>query len=399
MEEKRLSELASKFLHGISTPEEEAELHAWWNGETNKEEEQVVITAEPETFDSVRTRILDSLNAQIDSDPAIPSAPRLRRLDRRWLIAASLIFLAAATAIIIPLSRKQTAAGDDNLISAARDIKPGGARAMLELAGGRTILLDTAKVGLLAWESGTTITKKENGLLSYAAPGATKEEGIKQEFNTIHTPKGGQYRVILPDGSQVWLNTASSLKFPTAFRGKDRQVELSGEAYFEVTPDPGRPFNVLVSPVPGIPACEVTALGTQFDINSYEDETAIMTTLLQGSVLVSSMQKKGSEILKPGQQASLDKDHDLQVQENPNAAEVISWREGLFKFKDASIDEIMKQMARWYDIDVVYSGKIPEHFVSTLPMETDLFYDLQTLQKTGRVHFKAEGRTITVIPK
>jgi transmembrane sensor len=390
MEENRLSELAEKYLNKTISPEEEAELHAWWDQETNDEEEQIVITAQPETYDRVKDRILDGLNRKIDAERA---PARLRRIDRRWLVAASIILIAATTAIIIPLSRKQPAIPGDAPIDAARAIKPGGNKATLELADGRTFRLDSVKQGLVTSESGTKITKTGTDLLSYSASG-----NAKPTYNIVHTPKGGQYRVTLPDGSNVWLDAASSIRFPTAFEGKQRLVELSGEAYFEVRDDPGHPFKVVVSPNPGSPSCEITVLGTHFDINSYPDEKSIRTTLFSGSLRVTSSQTNRAEVLKPGQQALLDKDHDLQVTESPDTASIIAWKDGLFQFKSASIEEIMKQMARWYDVDVVYSGKISEHFVSTLPMDSSLFEGLHTLQKTGRVHFKAEGRTITVFP-
>lgn len=383
MEDKRLSELAEKYLNGVATPEEEAELHRWWDREMNDEEEQIVVTEQPETGDSVRERILGKLNRQIDTGNT-----RVRRLDRRWLIAAAVLFVVAATAVLIRSTRQKPA----EEFSAARQIKPGGNKATLELSTGKTIDLDSAHEGMIADESGARVNKQGGDRLVYSV--AT---GGQSTFNIVNTPKGGQYQVELSDGSKVWLNAASSIRFPTVFE-KDRQVELSGEAYFEVAGDPSRPFKVIVSSKPGVPACVVTVLGTAFDISSYSDETTVTTTLLKGSLKVTSVATNRSQLLTPGQQAIVDQEHNLTVNDSPDSAKIVAWHEGLFRFRNDSIEEVMNQVSRWFDVDIVYSGKTTEHFVSTLPRDADLYDDLQILQKTGRVRFEVRGRTVTVFP-
>jgi ferric-dicitrate binding protein FerR (iron transport regulator) len=389
MEDRKLNDLAHKYLTGAASPEEEAELHAWWDSEMNTEDEQVVVTKQPETAGTVRDRMLGRINEEINKEePAI-----IKRLDRRWLIAASVILVVAGWSITRSLTREHppTQYADD-AISAARAIKPGGNKATLELPTGRIIALDSVKEGLVAAESDANVTKTGGDRLVYSV--TNHEEGA---YNTIHTPKGGQYQVQLPDGSNVWLNAASSIRFPSAF-GKQRRVELTGEAYFEVANDPNRPFMVVVSPVVDVPACEVTVLGTDFDIDSYTDGSAIRATLLKGSLKITTAASKRPEVLKPGQQAVIDHEHHLTVNDSPDSAKVLAWREGLFRFHNDSIQEVMTQIARWFDVEVVYSGKTSEHFVSTLPRNADLYDDLQTLERTGRVRFEVRGRTVTVFP-
>jgi ferric-dicitrate binding protein FerR (iron transport regulator) len=389
MEDRKLNELAHKYLTGAASREEEAELHAWWDREMNREEEQVVVTKQPETSESVRERILGRINEEINKE----KTATIRRLDRRWLIAASVFCVVAGWSIIKSLTRKNPPGENTyDAISAARAIKPGGAKARLELETGKVIELDSAREGLVTTEPDAEVTKQGDDRLVYKV--TRSGEG---PYNTIHTPKGGQYQVQLPDGSNVWLNAASSIRFPSAF-GNRRRIELTGEAYFAVAADPGRPFIVVVSPVAGAPACEVTALGTEFDIDSYAEESAIRTTLLKGSLKVTSTGAGRSQLLRPGQQAVLDREQHLTVNDSPDSEKVLAWREGLFRFQNDSIQEVMNQLARWFDVDIVYSGKTSGNFESTIPRNTDLYDDLQTLEKTGRVRFEVRGRTVTVFP-
>jgi ferric-dicitrate binding protein FerR (iron transport regulator) len=410
MEDKRLQELADKFISGRASPEEAAELHAWWDSERISEEEQVVVTKHPDTNESVKMRLLSEINRQIDEETGEtlragqpretplaeeprPAPSKLRKMAPRWLAAASLLAAVAILSVLIPAIRhKNTDSDAAEAIKPARAIQPGGNKATLVLSTGQTIRLDSAREGLVTEESGAEVSKQGRDRLVYSA-----SKDAKGSFNIIRTPKGGQYQVKLPDGTNVWLNAASSLRFPTVF-DRQRQVELSGEAYFDVAHDPAKPFTVIVSPGEGKSPCTVTALGTEFDINSYEDENSVTTTLIRGSVRVAATANNRSELLKPGQQAILDKDQNLQVTPGADSDKVLSWRDGLFKFRNDSIESIMRQMARWYDVDVEYSGKIPEHFVSTLPRNVSLYDDLLTLEKTGRVRFEVIERTIRVLP-
>jgi len=209
-------------------------------------------------------------------------------------------------------------------------------------------------------------------------------------INTISTPRGGQYQLTLSDGSRVWLNAASSIKFPTAFTGADRKVEITGEAYFEVTHDPYKPFYVEAN------GAEIKVLGTHFDVNAYENEEATRVTLLQGSVRVNN--DKGTTTIQPGEQAIVARSREPAVATVPDMDEVMSWKNGVFEFKDAPIEEIMKQVERWYDVTVHYEAKPSYHFNASIKRDVPLSKLFHLLELTDQVHFTIDKNTITVKP-
>lgn len=269
------------------------------------------------------------------------------------------------------------------------DAEPGDNKAILTLENGTKLVLDSAKIGILAKKGHIRIQKTKDGQLIYTADKGdrqTQDEPIA--WNTISTPRGGQYQVILPDGTKVWLNAASSLKFPTAFAGVTRNVELTGEAYFEVEKNAAHPFLVNVDHM------QVKVLGTHFNIMAYPDEPVIKTTLLEGSVQLNN--GKSSNMLKPGEQGVI-KGSDIQVA-NVDVAQAIAWKNGFFEFSRASIYDIMKQISRWYDIEVVYAGKMPDdEFVGKIERNVKLSQVLHILE-LNHVHFKVEDKKITVTP-
>lgn len=227
------------------------------------------------------------------------------------------------------------------------DILPGSDKAILHLSDGSTIRLDDTKEGSITKQEGIKIIKNE-GLLVY-----NKEISAEiARSNTLSTPKGGQYKVILADGTKVWLNAASSITYPTSFLGKERKVMLEGEAYFEVAKNKDQPFKVVTKQQ------ELEVLGTNFNVNSYSDEPDIKTTLLSGSVKVSDNNNKQSTLLKPGEQSTLKKNGNIHVS-SINTENVIAWKSGLFQFHDSDIQQAMRQLARWYDIDIEFEGLIP----------------------------------------
>ncbi|WP_134088506.1 FecR family protein [Olivibacter sp. XZL3] len=229
------------------------------------------------------------------------------------------------------------------------DFAPGTNKALLTLADGSEIALDHTIDEKILDKEGIRITKNEDGLITYQI-----NPGIKEaKSNTLSTPKGGQYQVILSDGTKVWLNAASSLSYPTVFTGNERKVLLKGEAYFEVAKNEKQPFKVLTD------RQELVVLGTHFNINSYEDEPDIKTTLLEGSVKVSALQTKQTILLKPGEQSALKKSGKLKV-DQINAENAVAWKSGLFQFQGSSIQEALRQMARWYDITIDFEGDVPD---------------------------------------
>lgn len=276
------------------------------------------------------------------------------------------------------------------------DVLPGGDKARLELADGSVVILEQVNNGSLQEQGGTKIVKQDGRLIYNAAQGNQSGE---ISYNKISTPKGGQYHIILPDGSKVWLNAESSLRFPTAFMGNERLVELTGEAYFEVArlaiPSAGAsklvPFKVQTNKV------NIEVLGTHFNVMAYVNEKAVNTTLLEGSVRVSQLTTRNSQLLKPGQQAKVNGSIQLV---NVDTEEVVAWKNNLFQFNGADIQTVMVQIERWYDVEVDYEGQIPsKHFTGIISRNINASKVLDMLELTGGVKFEIKGKKISVKSK
>lgn len=272
-------------------------------------------------------------------------------------------------------------------------IDPGSNKAFLTLTNGAKINLTSADNGTLAKEAGIQIVKTADGQLIYEIKGQ-EHLNAPSLYNTIETPKGGQYQVRLPDGTKVWLNAATKLKYPLNFIGAaERRVELDGEAYFEVAKDKNHPFRVMSG------AQDVEVLGTHFNINAYADEKNIKTTLLEGAVRVNVLgtgKNKGHEVLKPGQQAILSSNQ-LNVIAVDAGAEA-AWKNGSFAFVDEPIESIMRKVARWYDVEIVYKGDMREKvFAGTISRYDNIEKLLGAIALTNTVHFKIEGRRVIVM--
>lgn len=314
--------------------------------------------------------------------------------------------VAAAAVIVLLLSvggyfyfnknQNQTAKTETLPKRFKNDIAPGGNKAILTLADGAQIVLDTTAKGIVTQQGNTKIIKVDSGQLTYNSLNGKPGEIL---YNTISTPRGGQYQVVLSDGSKVWLNAASSLKYPTAFTGKERIVELTGEGYFEVVHNAAQPFAVSVN------GMEVHDIGTAFNINAYTDEPVIKTTLISGSVKVTDLKTQNSKLLEPGQQAvvSLSGGEDHNSKEIiVNAADVdqaIAWKNGKFQFGEgADIASIMRQIARWYDVDVEYRGNVKGHIGGSISRNVNASKVFDMLEMTGGVKFKIEGKKVIVMP-
>lgn len=271
-------------------------------------------------------------------------------------------------------------------------IAPGGNKAILTLSDGSRIILQDAKNGVVANQSGVSIQKTSDGELLYSfakdkiqAAGKLSEKIV---YNKIETPTGGKYQINLPDGSKVWLNSSSTLRYPALFSGNTREVELSGEAYFDVAKDKTKPFKVITKDQ------IVEVLGTQFNINSYPDEGTFKTTLIEGSVKI--IYKDEVVLLSPGQQFQPNS-RSAKVQE-ADTEEVLAWKNGYFLFKNEDIQSIMRKLSRWYNVEVSYSGEIPHvGFGGNISRSKDISEVLKVLQLTNAVHFKVEERRITVM--
>lgn len=271
----------------------------------------------------------------------------------------------------------------------ADTIAPGREGAVLTLADGSKVVLDSMGNGVIANQHGVPVSL-QNGQLAYGPISSSSTEMI---YNTISTPRGRQFKVLLPDGSKVWLNAASSLRYPTAFSGQERRVTLDGEAYFEIAKNAAMPFKVAIGTT-----MEAEVLGTSFNINSYKNESTIKTTLLEGVVRLNAYQQ--SQTLKPGQQVIIiPSKQKMEPAQNVDPEKVMAWKNGLFNFDDASLPEVMRELERWYDIEVTYAKDIPPiRFGGEINKQNTLQDVLQILEKSN-VHFKLEqGRKLVVIP-
>jgi len=273
------------------------------------------------------------------------------------------------------------------------DVEPGHDGAILKLADGRTIILDSMANGALATEGNTEIEKTSNGQLVYH----TGKEQQQLLYNTLSTPRGRKFRLTLPDGSNVWLNAESSITYPSAFAANERKVEITGEAYFEVSHNAARPFKVKINTPLG-DGGEVQVLGTHFNIMAYKDEGSINTTLLEGAVKITQGSKYS--FLKPGQQAQLsfpgDRQGKINLVNNANLEEAIAWKNGLFIFNGADIKTIMRQVSRWYDVEISYEKEISQTFSGTIPRTVNVSKLFNYLELTKHVHFRIENKKVIV---
>jgi transmembrane sensor len=356
--------------------------------------------------EAVSLRMKDRLMAALqDDDAGVAGSPQpasqkertalFRVLTSHWRwMAAAAILIVIGTVIFLSIDRQSK--GTEPVVVAkptVNDVLPGGNKATLRLSDGQVINLDSAANGSLATQGNAKIVKQADGQIIYTMEGKAATEVM---YNTMSTPPGGQFRLKLPDGTDVWLNAASSINYPAAFTGKDRTVTITGEAYFEVATLRLRsgqkmPFKVKING-----STEVEVLGTHFNVNAYADEPGIKTTLLEGSVKVSK--DLASVILKPGEQTSVSQ---RSQPSQPIAVEtdlVMAWKNGLFNFNKVSLQDVMKQIARWYDVDIVYQGEIkPKKFGGEIQRDLNLSEVLEGLKETG-IHFRIEGKKLIVLP-
>jgi transmembrane sensor len=313
----------------------------------------------------------------------------------RWLRIAALVLICCSAGLYFLKDTPAVKLSDNKTVSAPSPIiiTPGGNKATLTMADGKVISLEDAQNGLLAQSGKTSVRKTEHGRLVYnssADADLTTPLSAEPRYNTLSTPKGGEYQVTLPDGTRVWINSASSLSFPVAFTGKQRLVKLTGEAYFEVAKDASKPFYVSLNNV------QVRVFGTHFNIAAYNDDSRITTTLLEGSVQVTKNNKQS--LLKPGQQAVVDNNSDKIAVSAADTDQVMAWKNGYFKFDDESIVSVMKKVSRWYDVEIDYRGHFDDQrFGGTFYRSKSITELLHHLEKIGRVHFKITGRRIVVM--
>ncbi|MEN0052845.1 MAG: FecR domain-containing protein [Mucilaginibacter sp.] len=307
-----------------------------------------------------------------------------------YSIAASVVMLLSLSIIAYKVLYNPALKDKAGTVAAKpRPIVYGSNKAVLTLANGKKITLDDQSAGTLARQAGTNVSKTTNGQLVYKSA-ATPHVQNNIEFNVMETPRGGIYQVYLPDGTRVWLNSASRLKYPVAFTGTERKVELAGEAYFEVSHNRQMPFIVISNNQ------RIEVLGTHFNVNAYDDELVTKTTLIQGSIKVTATSSGISKTIVPGQQAVL-RLKGIQLH-NVDTDNAIAWKTGLFRFDNEPLSTIMKKISRWYDVDIVYQDDVSQmRFGGTVSRFTDIQKVLSKLELTNTVHFKIEGRSVIVM--
>ncbi|MBN9382658.1 MAG: FecR domain-containing protein [Chitinophagaceae bacterium] len=341
-----------------------------------------------EEDEPVRSAILEKLETKMTllEDSQIIPIRQTRKRTWGWLAAASILLLAAGTWFYFRHDTHQQPQLAAKPIP-QKKISPGANKATLTLADGSEIQLDDSNKGNIATQGGIKVIKLDNGVLAYNGKNTTGES----MYNTIRTPRGGQYEIVLPDGTHAWLNSASTLRFPTSFTGPRREVTLTGQGYFEVTKNKEHPFIVHTN------LTDINVLGTSFDIMAYEDEPEINTTLVEGAVTV--RHKSSEQTLKPGEQSHLDLTSQSMSIRKPDVEEVIAWKNGKFQFGRSDIKTIMRQIARWYDVEIQYNGDLSGLRLSgVLSRKGDVTELLDALQETGDVHFKTENNKIIVTP-
>lgn len=384
MQEDKLRHLLGLHLHGRMSAAETEELNQLLRDEGN---EALFISLladmmeasgggeyDPGRWEAVRQRILDA-------DGGTPVVP-VRRGWWKWTAAAVTVgILAVGGWAYFGLKREKLPPATVSMDGRYKnDVPPGGNHASLTLANGDVIVLDTAADGKLAQQGGTRISKRQNGEVAY------EDEGPNAAYawNTLATPRGGQYRLTLSDGTAVWLNAASVLKFPTAFLDKERVVELTGEAYFEVAKNAAKPFVVKAAG-----GTDVRVTGTHFNVSAYEEEPRQVVTLLEGAVTVNQRP------LQPGQQA-FSRNGRIGIAA-ADVDQAVAWKNGFFSFNDADIQTVMKELERWYDVKVKYEANLSDlRFGGGMQRSLPLTSVLKILERY-QVKFKVEGRVITVM--
>lgn len=380
----RLIELLNGYAEKTLTQSGENELFELLDTTDEAEVEplltEILETSEPIADPARRARLLD----QVFKGAPVRQLPKRSTGGlRKWMVAASII-LVAGVAVLLYVNRNSNKGGSKQEI-ANHDVKaPATNRAMITLADGRMVFLDSVSNGTLATEGSINLVKLADGKISYQGAGT----GAGQ-YNTLYNPRGSKVvSLILSDGTKVWLNSESKLTYPVSFSGGERKVEITGEAYFSVTHNAQQPFRVTANGI------TVEDIGTEFNVNAYTDEDGIKATLVEGSALVSQQGK--SVVLAPSQQAIAKEDQPITMVNDVNVDEVVAWKNEKFVFNSADIREVMRQLARWYDVDVEYKDDVSNHFTGIISRNVNASEVFAMLERTGTVYFEIEGNKMIV---
>lgn len=387
----RLSWLFQRYYTQTATGEEQAELIALLELEENNETIASQLKQQWEQLQQTETDALftkdkgDLLLYKILAVPQrVVPLPASRSKTWRWYAAAAVVVLLVSGYWLMQGKRSD----NNGLAVTAAPIEPGGNKATLTLGDGSQIELNDAKNGVLSKQGSTNVEKTGTGQLAYT--GNNQKDNVPVAYNILRTPAGGQFHVQLPDGTQVWLNAASSLRYPTAFTGSNRMVTLTGEGYFEVAPQAKQPFIVQLQ------NSSITVLGTHFNVNDYTDEPATRTTLLEGAVQVNTT---GAKVwLQPGLQAVQGRGSDQLSSAATDAALAVAWKNGLFQFDHADIGAIARQISRWYQVSVRFEGSMPVKKLSgKIARNASLQEVMQMLGYAG-IHCRLDNTTLIILP-
>lgn len=375
-----IQQIIKKYLANECSQDEKDLLENWYLNTAKNATDPLDL---PDYF-AVQSEILNNLKKQQGRDKTISAW---------WLSAAAVVLVTLAAGFYFYInSNPPSTQQKEKKIIFAQEINPGENKAYLTLSNGKRITLTDNADEELATQAGIKVTKTRDGQLVYTSIGGNTKSGSNL-FNKIEAPTGGQYQLVLPDGTKIWLNSATSLKYPVSFDGlKERKVELNGEAYFEVAHLSSKPFLVVTNKQ------TITVLGTHFNVNAYTDEPTTKTSLLEGSVKISTQKDANPQLLKPGQQAILKEDR-IHLK-NVDVQQTIAWKNGDFVFNGENLQGLMREIARWYNVEIIYKGEIPSStgFVSTISRKKKITEILKAIELNQNVKFKIEGREVTVMP-
>lgn len=391
---ERLAYLLAAYCNRKSTEAEDQELFALVK--EDDQTEQAVhrqihhLITQFDTRELVPAVNWEQVYQQIQEKTMAKDEPVVPRRRIRWFTisaaAAVLLVLGFTLLYRAPLRTQTETVAEKPAQQLPDDVLPGTSGAILTLSNGKQVVLDSAGNNSLLSQGGTQLHNQQ-GRLSYNHTG---EAGSETVYNTMTTTKGKQYQLQLSDGSKIWLNAASSVTYPTAFTGNERKISITGEAYFEIAHDAKKPFTVSAN------GMEIQVLGTHFNVNAYDDEENTSTTLLEGSVKITN--QHSVSLLKPGQQLQFKKDGKIKLINDADVQEAVAWKDGLFVMKKAGIASIMRQIARWYDVDVSYTDGIPPGRISgDIPRNMNLSKVLEVMELSG-VHFTISGKKVVVEP-
>ncbi|HTH31271.1 MAG TPA: FecR domain-containing protein [Lacibacter sp.] len=390
MEQQKQIQILDRYLAGTATETEQQHVEEWLesNATENNQWQQMDENERVLYLSSLQQKILSTIN---QSDVRVYKInTNIQRRRNIWrMVAAACIITVISSLVYLSFIRQESI--EPFVAVASNDIKaPESNRAVITLANGKRIYLDSTGTGTLVMQPNVHIIKNEQGEVVYQKSDDTQQSEVT--YNSLFNPRGSKVITIaLSDGTKVWLNSESSLRYPTAFTGHTREVEIIGEAYFEVAHDAAKPFFVKKRDV------NVQVLGTHFNVNAYDDERAIKVTLLEGSVRVhqTTTDNKQSIVIKPGQQ-TIALNGQLSTINGLDLDEVMAWKEGWFIYTNTDLSTIMRQMARWYDVELVYQDKIMDKYTVNISREVPISKLFQFIEMSGGVHFLMEGKKVIV---